>query len=241
MSSEVVLLVLVSLVASTVSGVLGMGGGVLLIASMAAVLPAAVVVPVHGVVQLVSNFTRTLRLLGHVKWRIAALYVPGLAIGVWVALRLYQGSSLAWFKPAIGAFVLAFLVWDRVKPKHLQVPLWIFFPVGIGAGFITMLVGAAGPFLAAFFLRDDLERREVIATKAFLQTFGHALKIPAFLSLGFDYSAELHLIVPMLASVIVGTFLGTWLLGRMKESLFRKVFRWVLAALALRLLATPWI
>jgi uncharacterized membrane protein YfcA len=241
MRSELWILVPTAILASTLSGILGMGGGVLLIATMAAVLSPAVVVPVHGIVQLASNFTRTLRLVAHVKWRIAALYVPGLVIGVLLALQLYQDSDLSWFRPAIGAFVLAFLAWDRWRPKQLQLPMWVFFPAGIGAGFITLLVGAAGPFLAAFFLRDDLERREVIATKAFLQTFGHAMKIPAFLSLGFDYQGELGLIFPLLGCVVAGTFLGTWVLGRMPERAFRTAFRWVLGALALRLLASPWI
>ena len=241
MRPELWLLVPTALVASALSGILGMGGGVLLIAVMAAVLGPQVVVPVHGVVQLVSNSTRTLQLLGHVKWRIAALYVPGLFVGVALALQLYRDSDLSWFRPLIGAFVLAFLAWDRWRPKKLQLPMWVFLPAGVGSGIITLLVGAAGPFLAAFFLRDDLDRREVIATKAFLQTVGHLLKVPAFLSLGFDYGAEVGLILPLLACAVAGTFLGTWVLGRMPEEVFRRAFRWVLGALALRLLASPWI
>lgn len=241
MRSELWILLPVAFLSSMLSGILGMGGGVLLVATMATTLPPGAVVAVHGVVQLVSNSTRTLQLLPHVRWRIALLYVPGLVLGVLATLPLYRDTELPWFKPLIGAFVLAFLAWDQWRPKRLVLPLWVFFPAGIASGVVTLLVGASGPFLAAFFLRDDLDRREVIATKAFLQTFGHAAKIPAFLSLGFDYVGEAALILPLLAAVVAGTIAGNWVLDRMSETLFRKAFRWVLLALGVRLLVSPWV
>lgn len=229
-----------ALVASAVSGTLGMGGGVLLLAVLASVLDPIAVVPIHGIVQLASNFTRSLALLRNVAWGIVGLYAITMPIGAWFAVRVYEGAGTAWFKPAIGALIATFLLWDRFKPERLELPKWVFVPAGVLGGFLTVTVGAAGPYLAAFFLRDDLERREVVATKAMIQSFGHFLKIPAFLSLGFDYGAHAGTIVPLLACVIAGTFLGTALLKRLPEELFRRVFRAVLWLLALRLLVTPW-
>jgi uncharacterized membrane protein YfcA len=226
-----------ALLASALSGMLGMGGGVVLLAVMASILPVAEVVPVHGVVQLTSNFSRTLALLPRVCWRIVALYAPGMVLGVVAGIRITGGEGLPGFKPAIGAFVLAFLLWDRFKPKRIVVPRWVFLPAGLVGGLLTVTLGATGPFLAAFFLRDDLERREIVATKAAIQSFGHLLKIPAFLSVGFDYVPRLQWIAPLLLCVIAGTWIGTRLLGRMPDALFRKMFRVVLALMALRLLA----
>ena len=57
MSSELILAVAAFLTA-TVSGVIGFGGGMLLIAIMPMFLPPLAVVPVHGVVQLASNASR---------------------------------------------------------------------------------------------------------------------------------------------------------------------------------------
>jgi uncharacterized membrane protein YfcA len=235
------LLAPVALVAAAISGTIGMGGGVVLLAAMAMVLDPAVVVPVHGVVQLTSNFSRSIALFARVRWSIVALYTPGMVVGAWLGLQLYRGAGVPWFKPAIGAFVLSFLLWERFKPARLELRRWVFVPAGVGGGFLTITVGAAGPYLAAFFLRDDLDRHEIVATKAAIQTFGHFLKIPAFLSIGFDYVGELGLIVPLVACVIAGTWAGTRLLHRMPERVFRVVFRAVLAVLGARLLASPWI
>lgn len=239
--SDLVVLVVAAIVASAVSGAIGMGGGVALLAVMATVMESSAVVPVHGVVQMTSNLTRTLRLLRRVRWSIVATWLPGMLVGAWLGLRLYRGAGMPWFKPAIGLFVLAFLAWDRFKPERLRMPRWVFAPAGLGGGFLTITIGASGPFLAAFFLRDDVDRHEVVATKAAIQSIGHLIKIPAFLSIGFDYAGELRTIVPLLACVVVGTFAGTAFLHRMREDVFRKAFRLVLGLLALRLVASPWL
>jgi uncharacterized protein len=227
-------------VAAAISGLIGMGGGAFLLALMAMILDPMLVVPVHGVVQLTSNFTRSLRLWRNVRWSIALLYCPTMVVGAWLGLQLYRGAGMPWFKPAIGGFILASLAWQRFRPKRLEMPMWVFAPAGIGGGFLTIVVGAAGPYLAAFFLRDDLDRKEIVATKAAIQSFGHLLKIPAFLSIGFDYGANLSLIVPLVLAVIAGTFVGTHLLHRVSERVFQAAFRWVLGLLAVRLLLTPW-
>lgn len=227
-------------VAAAISGLIGMGGGAFLLALMAMTIDPMLVVPVHGVVQLTSNFTRSLRLWRNVSWRIAALYCPTMVLGAWLGLQLYRGAGMPWFKPAIGAFVLASLAWNRCKPKRLVMPMWVFAPAGVGGGFLTIVVGAAGPYLAAFFLRDDLDRKEIVATKAAIQSFGHFLKIPAFLSIGFDYGANARLMAPLVLAVIAGTFAGTHLLHRVSERVFQAAFQWVLGLLAIRLLLTPW-
>jgi uncharacterized membrane protein YfcA len=230
----------VAILASAISGVLGMGGGSVLLAVMASGLDPAVVVPIHGVVQLVSNSTRTVVLLKDVAWRFVAWYAPAMIAGVWAGLQLYSGA-MPWFRPAIGLFILSFLVWDRFKPKHLEIPDWAYLPAGFGGGLLTITLGAAGPYLSAFFLRRDLSKERIIATKAAIQTFGHFLKIPAFLSVGFDYRAHVALIVPLLVGSIVGTMLGTWILRRVDESKFQAIFRGALALLAIRLIVSPWI
>jgi uncharacterized membrane protein YfcA len=164
------------------------------------------------------------------------MYIPTLFLGALAGRQLYAGAGVDWFRPAIGTFVLIFLIWERVKPERLHVPRWVFIPGGFIGGLLTVMVGASGPYLAVFFLRDDMERRQIVATKAAIQTVGHLIKIPVFISLGFAYRDHLHVILPLIACAIAGTIIGTSLLGRLNERAFQLIFRVVLGLLGLRLI-----
>jgi uncharacterized membrane protein YfcA len=238
---ELIILIPVALLTSTISGAIGMGGGVALLAVMASILAPGVIIPIHGVVQVVSNTSRTLILLKQVQWRIFFLYLPAQLAGIVIAISIYRGSPMTWLKPAIGAFVLVYLLWDHLKPKRLQLPLFIFAPAGLIGGLLTIFVGATGPFLAAFFLREDIDREQIVATKAVIQTAGHLAKIPAFLSIGFSYAQHVDLILPLLACAVAGTWVGTRLLKRMDQRVFGIGFRLALAVLGVRLMADAWI
>lgn len=229
----------VAFLGSAVSGTLGLGGGVLLIAAMAAILPPAVVVPVHGAVQLAANSTRMLALRSNVRGRIVALYAPPMALGAWLGLELYRGEELAWFRPAVGGLVLASLLLERTGMSR-RIPTWALVPAGLVGGFLTITVGATGPYLAAILVGGDLERRELVATQAAIQTFGHLLKIPAFAAIGFAWRDQLPTILPLVACVAAGTLAGTRLLARLPERGFRRALRALLVVLAIRLLASPW-
>lgn len=232
-------LALAALLTSIVSGILGMGGGVTLLGVMAVLLPAAQVVPLHGVVQLFSNSTRAVVFVRHVAWRLVLPYLPMLVVGTYLATLVWKDDALGWFKPGIGVFIIAFLAWRRRKPTLRNLPVWFYAILGLVAGFISVFVGATGPFIAPFFLRDDLEKEQVIGTKAMCQSVTHVLKIPAFLSLGFDYGSHLELLAVLVVVVIGGTVIGKKLLSKLSSETFVKLFEIVLASIGLYLIAQP--
>jgi len=236
--ATVIVLVVACFVTATISGILGMAGGVTLLGVMTALLPAPVVVPLHGVVQLASNWTRTWAFRKYVRWPIFfAFMVPAVA-GVAIAASIWVDLQLTWFKAWIGAFILAFLVWRKYKPKLRHPPTWSYAVLGLAAGLLAIFVGATGPFLAPFFLRDDFENEEVIATKAICQTWLHLLKIPAFLALSFDYTPYATLLVGLVVAVIGGTYFGKHLLSKISKDRFVFWFQLVLGALAVYLIVS---
>lgn len=236
--ATVIVLVVACFVTATISGILGMAGGVTLLGVMTALLPAPVVVPLHGIVQLASNWTRTWAFRKHVRWSIFFAFMVPAVGGVAIAANIWGDLKLTWFKAWIGAFILAFLVWRRYKPKLRHPPIWSYGALGLAAGLLAIFVGATGPFLAPFFLRDDFENEEVIATKALCQTWLHLLKIPAFLALSFDYSPYVAVLVALAGAVIGGTYFGKHLLSRISKERFVFWFQLVLGALAVYLIVS---
>jgi uncharacterized membrane protein YfcA len=236
--STTLVLVLACFVTATISGILGMAGGVTLLGVMTALLPPPVVVPLHGIVQLASNWTRTWAFRRHVYWPIFFAFMGPAVLGVVIAANIWADLKLTWFRAWIGAFILLFLLWRRYKPKLRDPPIWSYAALGLVAGLLAIFVGATGPFLAPFFLREDFENEQVIATKAVCQTWLHLLKIPAFLALSFDYSPYAGILAGLVVAVIGGTYFGKHLLSRISKERFVFWFQIVLAALAVYLIVS---
>ena len=236
--TTVIVLLIACFATATVSAILGMAGGVTLLGVMTALLPAPVVVPLHGIVQLASNWTRTWAFRKHVRWPIFFAFMVPAVLGVAIAASIWADLRLTWFRAWIGAFILFFLVWRRYKPKLRNPPVWSYAALGLAAGLLAIFVGATGPFLAPFFLRDDFDNEEVIATKAVCQTWLHLLKIPAFLALSFDYSPYAMVLAALVAAVIGGTYFGKHLLSKISKERFVFWFQFVLALLAVYLIAS---
>lgn len=234
----VLILIAASFATATVSAILGMAGGVTLLGVMTALLPAPVVVPLHGIVQLASNWTRTWAFRKHVRWSIFFAFMAPAVAGVAVAANIWADLKLTWFRAWVGAFILAFLLWRRYKPTLRHPPLWSYAVLGLAAGLLAIFVGATGPFLAPFFLRDDFENEEVIATKAICQTWLHLLKIPAFLALHFEYGPYAPLLAGLVTAVIGGTYFGKHLLSQISKDRFVFWFQLVLGVLALYLIVS---
>ena len=57
---ELIILTIGALITSSISAVIGMGGGIILLAIMAIIIPEGyMVIALHGVIQMFSNGTRT--------------------------------------------------------------------------------------------------------------------------------------------------------------------------------------
>ena len=65
---ETVILIVAAFITSSISAVLGMGGGIILLGIMALIIPEGyIVVALHGIVQLISNLTRTFVFRNHIR------------------------------------------------------------------------------------------------------------------------------------------------------------------------------
>ena len=109
--------VLAAFVTATVSGVLGLAGGLLLLGALLLVLPVAVAFVVHGLLQLVSNGWRAFLQRAHIAWRSVAWYAaPRRAVPYAVLLLAVPLSMLG---TALGGRLLdrmseaSFTSWTR--------------------------------------------------------------------------------------------------------------------------------
>jgi uncharacterized membrane protein YfcA len=74
-----------------------------------------------------------------------------------------------------------------------------------------------------------------------MTTFTHLIKVVLFALLGFSFASYWQLIAGMSVAVILGALLGTQIRYRVPEALFRRILKWALTLLALRMIyLTVW-
>jgi uncharacterized membrane protein YfcA len=226
-------LVGLSLLTSLITATFSLGGGTLMVAVLALAFPPAVVVPVHGCVQLGSNAGRALVQRAHIQWRLIAWISLGAAIGTIVGGQFADLLPERAFTAAIALFVLitAWLPQPRIV-GHSPVAQ---FAGGAVISALSMVVGATGPLVATF-IKGLADRRQLVATHAMLMAIQNVFKVLTFVALGFAFGAYLPLIIAMVASGFAGTAIGSRLLVRIPEPVFRLGFRIVLSLVALDLL-----
>lgn len=231
------ILVAAAFVTSAITAAFGIGGGVALLAVMASMVPVAVLIPVHGVVQLGSNTGRAIVQRAHILWPLIGIFTVGALAGALIGGQLVVSLPEALLKALVGLFIL-FTVWGP-KPRGGQPGnRWWLALVGFLATLLTMFVGATGPFVAAHLAARLAERRHYVATHAMAMVMQHGLKVVAFGFLGFAFGAWVPLMAAMIAAGFLGTLLGTRLLHALPEATFRKAFKIVLTALALQLIGS---
>jgi uncharacterized membrane protein YfcA len=225
-------LVLFSAVTSFVTAAAGIGGGIMMVAVMAVLMPAQAVIPVHGVVQIGSNGGRTAVLLPHVQWQVMLPFCAGSVVGAAIG-----GLTVVELDPAILNIGLALFIFYSVWAPPLTAP-GRFKVVATGAfsSFLTMFFGATGTFVSAMLKSMRLGRLEHVATQAACMVAQHFIKVIAFGLLGFNYGPYAGLVVAMIASGFLGTLIGKHVLVKMNDVLFHRVLAVLLSILALRLL-----
>jgi len=227
-------LTVTALIASIISGMTGMGGGTILLAVMAMLLETSSVVPLHAGVQLVSNGTRLIIFFKHIRWRILLLFMAGILPGALVGIFIFQSMDKDIVKLLMGIFILLVTYLPKSK-REVKVSHKLFIPVGLVAGVIGIFFGAIGPFIAPFFVRGDILKEELVATKAACQAVTHIIKIFFFGFIGINVMGMWKIFLPLCAMVIVGTLIGKKFLGRISDALFKKIFKVLLTLIALNI------
>lgn len=248
MSPAIVGVILIAtLLTAAISGVFGMAGGLILMGVLAAMLPVATAMVVHGAVQMVSNGYRAFLWRQYIDWRVFRRYALGALSGFLVLLLV------AWRPEARAVYLFlgltAMLVW---LPKS-----WLRLDIlqrgqaelaGLAVQALNTLGGVAGPLLDIFFVTTDMDRRAIVATKSVTQVLAHLVKIvfwgvPVMAAAGEAAFPPVWFFVMAVPLSMLGTTLGGKLLERMSDVDFKRAMKWLVTAIgaAMLLKAAGWL
>ena len=203
------------------SGIFGMAGGMVLIGVLLFLLPLPMAMVLHAVTQMASNGWRAILWWRHIQWRITVFYVLGcvIAVGAWSLTLYVPEKAVALLMLGVSPFLLR-IVPERLLPATLG-------PVqalggGIACVALMLLTGVTGPLIDQLFLRSQMNRRQIVATKASCQVFGHGSKLLYFgVLIEQTGSVEPWVLAIAVAASMLGTSLGKQILERLSDGQFR--------------------
>ena len=224
-------LMAISFIGSLITAAFGIGGGVVVIAVLASLLPPAALIPIHGVVQVGSNFGRAVIMRAHIEWPTWVVFLIGSVVGVAIGGVIAVDLPPAVIQIGVGFFILWTIVGK--PPAFLRHSAWL---AGGVSSVLTMFFGATGPFVAAYFKTRNYDRMTQVAMQGACMTAQHGLKVIAFGVLGFAFGPYIFLIAGMIAFGFLGTIVGRKILMKIDETFFKRALNVILILLALRLI-----
>jgi uncharacterized membrane protein YfcA len=257
--SLVIELALLGLVTGFLAGLLGIGGGMIMVPFVTAILTGrgvltplaikmAIATSMATIVFTSISSVRAHHKRGAVRWGIVKGLAPGIVLGAAVAslgvFAVLKGASLALLFAAFVGFSATQMFLDR-KPAPTQVLPGPAGLIGAGTviGFLSGLVGAGGGFVSVpFMVWCNVAIHNAVATSAALgfpialaNVLGYVLSgyglpdLPAF-SLGYVWLPALAVIAS--CSVITAPF-GAAAAHRLPVKKLKRAFALILYLLAL--------
>ena len=214
--------------------VTGAAGGLMLLAILATVFPPVVVVPLHTVVQLVSNVGRVAIMWTYVVREVLLPFLAGSVVGAVAGAQIFVTLPTGLLQGIIATFILLAVWLPRVA--RVGSARGRFAVVGFAATFLGVFVSATGTLVGPFVHHATPDRRNYVATFGAVMAIMHTSKLAAFVAVGIALGAYAPLIVALIGAGILATWAGRMALDHVPERLFRSVFRFILTGLALRLL-----
>ncbi|MEF3073428.1 sulfite exporter TauE/SafE family protein [Methylobacter sp. Wu1] len=224
---DLILLFLAAFAAAAISGAAGFGGALLLLPLLVAMVGVVHAIPLLTIAQLIGNLSRVGFGFRQIHWRPVALFLLGA-----IPFSLLGAASFVQLPKdvvtrAIGAALLAFVALKYFGVLKLKASSASLVMGGGMVGFLSGLVGSAGPLGAAFFLSLGLPPVAYIASEATTALAMHGVKAVVYQHY-IALDREFWLLAALMGSAMI---LGTWSAKRFIERMPQAIFQRFVAVL----------
>ncbi|MFK7890245.1 MAG: TSUP family transporter [Granulosicoccus sp.] len=232
MIAELLALGAFSTLTSLVTAVAGLGGGLLLLALMAQLLPPSILIPLHGVAQFFSNANRGVIHRDKLDWNYLKPFGFGSLIGAFAFVPLLVFVNAVIGAMAMGCFILAITWFPKLFNVSRLPPL---FSGTLTSG-LGVLFGATGPLAMSAHPKEHWSKGQIVGNHGAAMAFQHGVKVIAFLVAGVQLQQYLPHMLVLFVGAWLGTFIGTKILRKVSDKRFKTILKWVLTLLGIRLI-----
>lgn len=212
-------LLFISWLSATISGIAGFGGSLIILPVFSYFIGAKKAIPILTVAWMMGNFSRAGFGYRDIQWRPVTYFslgaLPAAVIGSRVFVELPSGLIMR----AIGVFLLAIVALRHLNIKYSLPEKW-FVPWGALVGFLSAVLGSAGPIGAVAFLSLNLSPAAYVASEAVTAVLMHFTKTVVYGRYALLTAQDL------IKGVILGLAMvaGSWTARRFIKSMSGKVF-----------------
>ena len=218
---ELVLLFAAAFSAAAISGAAGFGGALLLLPLLVATVGVTQAVPLLTIAQLIGNLSRAGFGFTQIQWKPVGLFLLGAIPFSLVGALSFVQSPKELITRAIGAAILVFVALKYFGLLEIKSGRAVLIGGGGLVGFLSGLVGSAGPLGAAIFFSLGLPPVAYIASEATTALAMHGVK-----TVVYQHYIVLNREFWFLAALMgVAMVLGTWSAKRVIERMPRETFQ----------------
>lgn len=235
---EIIVLSLLTIIASFIAGVSGFGFAVFLMSFFPIILgvkDANVLVSLAGIAITIYLFVP---LRKKVKWwvvvRVLAGMTLGIPVGVWILVRVNE----RYLAIGLGIFILLYVVYDLLFRHRIksQVPLFFGYFAGFVGGAFAGAITAGGPPIVAFFSSLEYDKERTKANVLAYITVASLYKVIFLVYYRLITGQMLVYSALLLIPSFVGMLGGKAVFNRISNDAFRRVVLGILFGAAIIIL-----
>jgi uncharacterized protein len=178
-----------------------------------------------------GDFVAVLSYRRHTQWRYLWKLMPWTAAGVVLGYFALGHITDRTARIMIGVIIVSLCVlgyWRRYLTAQTQETTgswhWtLAAALGIVAGFITLVANAAGPLMAIYLIAMRLPKMQFVGTAAVFFMALNLFKVPFMVKLGLITAPSFEFNLMLAPAVLLGAFVGRWLLVRINQQLFENL------------------
>ncbi|MFN3521277.1 MAG: TSUP family transporter [Phenylobacterium sp.] len=235
----VLLLVAGAFLAAAISGAAGFGGALLLLPLLTRTVGVEQAVPMLTVAQLVGNLSRVGFGVRLVEWRSAGLFLVAALPAAAIGALSFTAMPKTLIVRLVGLAILLFVAARLTGVLRFERSMILLVVGGAVVGFLSGLVGSAGPLGAAIFLSLGLPPVAYIATEAVTAVGMHVVKMAVYqreLSLGREFWP---LALGMGAAMVAGTWAAKRVIERIPKAIFERLVAGLLILISVQMIVWP--
>jgi uncharacterized membrane protein YfcA len=229
------LLFLAGFLASTLSGLAGFGGALLLLPVLMETVGTSSAIPVLTLAQLFGNASRLWFNRHALQWKpIAYFLLTAIPMSIAGSL-LFTSTRSDIIQSVIGLFLILLVAYRRLKKAPTISRMAMLWGGGL-TGFLSGLIGSAGPLGAAFFLSLNLSPSAYLGSEACTAVVMHITKSVVYSRYALIGSDELLPGLVVGIAMIGGSFAGKTIAEKLSPQAFILIVEILLVLSGLHLL-----